>query len=549
MSLPVADRSPSTGRGGVSPGGRVRRSASVLGAAVLVASSLLVPASVGAANANPVAHLDKIYGEEDGAALTGNVLTNDTDADGGTLSVYSFVQPTNGTLQVTAAGDLTYTPPPNFSGMESTTYWLSDGQGGTALGYIQLFVAAVNDLPVAANDAVDATEDTAAPIAASVLLTNDTDVDGDTLAVAAVSAPSGGSVALAAGTVTFTPTPEWCGAGGFSYEVSDGHGGTDTASVVVTVACVNDAPVAVADAALVAQNAPPTVVNVTANDTDADRDALTVTAASVAPAAGTVSVASASSVRFTPADLFEGDATVSYTISDGHGATADGTLVVSVVKDDVAPVAAVPTIALGAGRVNERSPLAIRWSATDAGVGVATYEVQVRVNGGAWANLYTGTATSLAKSYPFGTTVAVQVRATDRLGNTSGWAASATRSAVAYQAPGSTKITWSTGWSTVRTKSASGVGYRYTTTKGKAARLQFTGREVLYVAPRTSASGYVRVYVDGALAGRYNLRSATYAAGQIVFRRSWATAGTHTVRVVNDQGGRRTSLDAFVVLR
>ena len=548
MSQPVAGRSPSIDRGGVSPGGRARRGASVLGAAILVASSLLVPASVGAANANPIAHLDRVYGDEDGV-LTGNVLANDTDADGGTLSVYSFTQTTNGTLQLTAAGALTYTPMPNFNGMDTTTYTLQDGQGGYALGYIQLYVAPVNDFPVAANDAVDAVEDTAAVIAASVLLANDTDVDGDTLAVAGVSAPSGGSVDLAAGTVTFTPTPEWCGAGGFSYEVSDGHGGTDVASVAVAVACVDDLPVAVADAALLPQNAPPTVINVTANDTDADGDPLTVIAASVAPAAGTVTIASASSVRFTPADLFEGEATISYTISDGHGATADGTLVVSVVKDDVAPAVAVPTIGLGSGRVNERGPLAIRWSATDAGVGVATYEVQVRVNGGAWSTVYTGAGTSLARKVPFGSAVAVQVRATDRLGNRSGWVASATRSVVAYQAPGSRKITYSTRWSTVRTKAASGVGYRYTTTKGKAARLQFTGREVLYVAPRSAASGYVKVYVDGKYAGRYNLRSSTSAAGQIVFRRSWATAGTHTIRVVNDQGGRRTSLDAFVVLR
>ncbi len=548
MSQPVAGRSPSTGRGGASPGWRARRGASAIGAAILVASSLLVPASVGAANANPVAHVDQVYGDED-TVLTGNILANDTDPDGGTLSVASYNAVTYGVLVVTAAGDLTYTPPPDYSGDQSTTYWLSDGQGGLTLGFLTLHVVPVNDPPDAADDTVDATEDTPAAIAAGFLLANDTDVDGDTLVISAVSDPSAGSVDVAAGTVTFTPTPESCGTGSFSYEVSDGHGGTDVASVAVAVACVNDPPVANADTALVSQNAPPTVIDVTANDTDADGHALTVTAASVAPAAGTVAVASASSVRFTPADLFEGDASVSYTISDGHGATADGTLVVSVVKDDVAPAVAIPTIGLGVGRVNERGPVAIRWSATDAGVGVATYEVQVRVNGGAWSTVYVGAGKSLAKSYPFGSSVAVQVRATDRLGNTSGWVASASRSVVAYQAPGSRKITYTTRWSTVRTKSASGVGYRYTTTKGKAARLQFSGREVLYVAPRTPASGYVRVYVDGAFAGRYNLRSATSAAGQVIFRRSWATAGTHTIRVVNDQGGRRTSLDAFVVLR
>jgi hypothetical protein len=548
MSHPVADRSPSAGRGATSPGGRARRRASVVGAAILVASSLLAPGAVAAANANPIAHLDLLSADED-TVLTGNVLANDTDPDGGTLSVASFNAVTYGTLVVTAAGALTFTPPPNFNGDQSTSYWLSDGQGGLTLGFITLRVVAVNDQPVATDDAVDATEDTAAPIPSSALLANDTDVDGDTLAVAAVSDPTGGSVEVAAGTVTFTPTPQWCGPGGFSYEVSDGHGGADVATVAVAVACVNDAPVAVADTALLSQNAPPTVINVASNDTDADGDALTVTAASVAPAAGTVTVSGASSVRFTPADLFEGDATVAYTISDGHGATADGTLVVSVVKDEMAPAVAVPSIGLGSGRVNERGPLAIRWAATDAGVGVATYEVQARVDGGDWATVYTGPATSLAKSYPFGASVAVQVRATDRLGNASGWVASATRSVVAYQAPGSSKITYSTRWSTVRTMSASGVGYRYTTTKGKAARLQFTGREVLYVAPRTSASGYVRVYVDGTFVGRYNLRSSTTAAGQIVFRKSWATAGTHTIRIVNDQAGRRASLDAFVVLR
>ena len=115
MSQPVAGRSPSTGRGGASPGWRARRGASAIGAAILVASSLLVPASVGAANANPVAHVDQVYGDED-TVLTGNILANDTDPDGGTLSVASYNAVTYGVLVVTAAGDLTYTPPPDYSG-------------------------------------------------------------------------------------------------------------------------------------------------------------------------------------------------------------------------------------------------------------------------------------------------------------------------------------------------------------------------------------------------------------------------------------------------
>ncbi len=97
--------------------------------------------------------------------------------------------------------------------------------------------------------------------------------------------------------------------------------------------------------------------------------------------------------------------------------------------------------------------------------------------------------------------------------------------------------------------SASGVGYRYATTRGRSARLTFTGRSVEYVAPRTSASGYVKVYVDGHLVGRCNLHRSRTANGQIIVRATWSVSGTHTIRVVNDRSGRRTNLDAFVVLR
>ena len=71
---------------------------------------------------------------------------------------------------------------------------------------------------------------------------NDTDFDGDTLAVTAVSAPSGGTVSLSAGSITFNPTANLCsvGAGGFSYTVSDGHGGTAVGAVTVNITCVND---------------------------------------------------------------------------------------------------------------------------------------------------------------------------------------------------------------------------------------------------------------------------------------------------------------------
>ncbi len=193
--------------------------------------------------------------------------------------------------------------------------------------------------------------------------------------------------------------------------------------------------------------------------------------------------------------------------------------------------------------------MTVAWSATDAGVGVASYEVQVSVAGGPFTSLYLGTGQHVTHKYAFGKTLVFRVRATDREGNVSAWSASPTRKLTAYQAPGSRKIHYSRGWTTVRQASASGVGYRYATTSGRSAKLTFTGWAVEYVAPRNARSGYVKVYVDGHLLGRYNLHRSKRANGRIIVRKTWSTRGTHTIKVVNAQGGRRADLDAFVVLK
>ena len=104
--------------------------------------------------------------------------------------------------------------------------------------------------PVAVDDTYTTSEDTdllldagAAGLGVSPV-DNDTDANGDTRTVTAVSNPSGGSVNLASETITFAPTANLCGvgAGGFDYTVSDGNGGTDIGRVTVNITCVNDPP-------------------------------------------------------------------------------------------------------------------------------------------------------------------------------------------------------------------------------------------------------------------------------------------------------------------
>src|SRR2546422_7412901 len=96
------------------------------------------------------------------------------------------------------------------------------------------------------------------------------------LAVGSVGTPAHGSAAMnPEGTITYTPALNYNGPDSFNYTISDGHGGTATATVDVTVTAVNDAPSAVDDAATTAEDTPATIAAL-ADDTDLDGDTLTL---------------------------------------------------------------------------------------------------------------------------------------------------------------------------------------------------------------------------------------------------------------------------------
>ena len=108
-----------------------------------------------------------------------------------------------------------------------------------------LDVASDNDAPIAGNDTFQTNEDV--ELTGNVI-TNDSDVDGDVLEAVTVIEPENGTVELNAdGTFTYTPNTNFFGADSFTYEVTDGNGGTDQATVTISVGSVNDAPVAVDD--------------------------------------------------------------------------------------------------------------------------------------------------------------------------------------------------------------------------------------------------------------------------------------------------------------
>ena len=174
--------------------------------------------------------------------------------------------------------------------------------------------------PDAVNDAVCTDEDTPADFA---VLANDTDPENDALAITGVSTPPHGTAAIVGSVIHYTPVANYTGPDSFIYTVSDGHGGTDTATVSITVHPVNDIPVAVNDTCMAGNGGMPVAVGVLWNDSDIDGDTLQVSAVTQ-PAHGSVTInASGTWVTYTSSGQgFVGTDTFTYTMNDGHGGTA-----------------------------------------------------------------------------------------------------------------------------------------------------------------------------------------------------------------------------------
>jgi hypothetical protein len=207
------------------------------------------------------------------ATLTGN----DTDAEGNTITITAVHNGTNGTVVLNGDGTVTFTPTANYFGPATFTYDVSDGHGGTDTATVNVDVEP-NTPPVANDDSLTAVEDTPKTYLASDLLGNDTDADGDTLHISAVSNAQHGNVVLNGnGTVTFTPAADYNGPASFDYTVSDGLD-TDTGTASVAVSAVNDAPTASVSATLAATEQQTTNLKNTMSVADVDAASGNVTA-------------------------------------------------------------------------------------------------------------------------------------------------------------------------------------------------------------------------------------------------------------------------------
>ena len=252
-----------------------------------------------------------------------------TDPDANSSFTISLcAAPKNGSAQValdntTGTLCITYTPNPNFNGVDSVCVKVCDNTGLCTDVKVPITVMQVNDKPVAIND-VNVTPK-ATPVSGAVL-TNDLDPDsGQTLAVTTtpVTNPLNGMVVLNTnGTYTYTPNPTFVGTDSFKYRVCDS--GTpalcDTATIVVEVYdpaqnLLNKAPLALNDNTTTPQGTP-LVIAVKNNDIDPDLNTLGNPTLATTPTKGTAVVNSNGTVTYTPNPTATGTDTFKYVICD-----------------------------------------------------------------------------------------------------------------------------------------------------------------------------------------------------------------------------------------
>ena len=364
---------PVLGRLPLSPAiGTVTASLATVAAAVTTGLVATPPSPGFASTVSPQVHL-KTRAIERTTREDESVLVGVETADGGATvtSLRVTAQPSVGRALATTGHEMLYAPPPDFSGAVSVRYRACWAGRGCLRGAIRITVVAVNDTPTARDDRASTRR--GVPVSIDVLA-NDSDVDGDALSLLAVSDLGVGGARIVGERIRWSPPPQFVGTASFRYTATDRHGGRASARVTVRATRVASAsppakatptlppsapseqppaaPVTPAAAPPPVESPPQArgdsvsvpeggtvVVDVLANDTDADGDTLSIVSVG-SPARGTARKVG-DRVQFTAPSDYVGTVTFPYTIADSRGARDSASVSVSVLLVNVPPSFAV----------------------------------------------------------------------------------------------------------------------------------------------------------------------------------------------------------------
>ncbi|GEM_PF-1004026 len=301
----------------------------------------VVDISISAENDEPDAISDSESTNED-TDVTISVLDNDTGLGDGGIDVTINTDPANGSVVANADNTITYTPATDYNGSDSFTYEVSDVDGDSDIGTVNITVNAVDDNPVANDDSESVDEDSNVTIS---VLDNDTGLGDGGLTLAINTDPANGTVSVDGGnnTITYTPDTDYNGPDSFVYQVCDADGDCDNATVDITVNAVDDEPVANPDSETTSEDTPATV-NVVDNDTGLGDGGIIVTISSQA-SHGTVSMNPDNTINYVPDPDYEGSDAFTYQICDTDGDCDIGNVNITITSVNDVPVAVNDTLA------------------------------------------------------------------------------------------------------------------------------------------------------------------------------------------------------------
>ena len=197
------------------------------------------------ANTPPIASDQTVSTSEDTDV---SIVLTGADIESTSLT-YSIVSgPSNGSLTGTGS-TRTYSPNPDFNGVDSFTFVVNDGELNSAEATVSITVDPVNDPPVAFSQEVTTQEDTDVSIALDA-----TDADGDDLDYSVVSGPLNGTLSGTGSTRTYSPNQNYHGSDSFTFVATDGASSSAEVTVTITVEPVNDPPIAIGQAAATSED-------------------------------------------------------------------------------------------------------------------------------------------------------------------------------------------------------------------------------------------------------------------------------------------------------
>jgi hypothetical protein len=197
-------------------------------------------------NDPPTAADDSLATDEDTSLSisAAQLLANDADVDGDPLGLAVVAAPSHGALAQNPDGSLSYAPDSNYHGVDSFTYKLNDGAADSNVATVVITINSVNDAPLAVDDQYTLDQGGSLIVdAASGVLANDSDIDGDALSATLVAAPAHGALSLdASGALTYTPAAGFSGVDSFTYTAGDGALESAAATITLVVQPVAGIP-------------------------------------------------------------------------------------------------------------------------------------------------------------------------------------------------------------------------------------------------------------------------------------------------------------------